>query len=123
MWIIISFSLFSAAAFYWLYLNTTQFLIIKKEKNLKLRGIAKKFALESMDDKTESKLQRWLISCAIASVAPCLWVGYFSWGTDYSFMIGLFPLLWYYFLTRYLLWEKHDLYDLPSKEQKQNQDL
>jgi hypothetical protein len=41
----------------------------------------------------------------------CVNVGYLVWGTDHSFLIVIFPLLFYYFFARYFLWEKADLTD------------
>ncbi len=41
----------------------------------------------------------------------CVTVSVFVWATDHSFFVVLFPLLFYYFFARYLLWEKQDLAD------------
>ena len=116
MLLILIFIFLSIASSYLLYLTTGPFLTVLKEKKLQLRGIAKKYALENMEPATEKIIQNWIYSCFFFSIIPCLWIGYFSWGTDYSFLVGLFPLLWYYFITRYFLWEKHDLYDISAKD-------
>ncbi|MDH5718477.1 MAG: hypothetical protein OEZ22_12695 [Spirochaetia bacterium] len=107
----------------WFYYETIPFLKVKTKNNLKLRGLAKIFALENFEEDTEKVLKRWLVSLFVFSIIPCFWVFYFSWATDYSFLIGLFPLLWYYFTGRYILWEKHDLYDedIKKKEIKNNE--
>lgn len=99
-------SVSSTLLFLWWMHHT---LKLFKDGHIKTRAVAKQIAFEQLQPEAEKTARAWLITTLVFSLVPVFWVSYFCYATDYSFMIGLFPVLWYYFLLRYLFWEKSDL--------------
>ena len=91
----------------WLFYTVKTIQLIWKK--YPLRGIIKFFTLEMVNEEMKKTVAIWLVISAIFSIIPCIWSLYLTWKTDYSFLIGLFPIMWYYTLTRYLFLEKKDL--------------
>lgn len=75
------------------------------------RGIIKLVALGGMPEKLVAVYPRWFAAFWAFYAAGCIYVAWLSWGTDHSFLVVIFPLLFYYFFARYFLWEKADLTD------------
>ena len=81
-----------------------------KEHNLRWRALYKQYAYR-FEENPPAHLKSFLFWHLLASCVPCLWVAYFSYDTDWSFLIFLFPIVWYYFWLRFFFWEKSDLHD------------
>ncbi len=95
----------SAALFIaWLILTVN----LLKAKVTRFRGLLKHYTNGEYSEQ-QGTLKLWFLITALLSIVPCIWVSYYSWATDYSFLIGLFPIVWYYFLTRFVMFEKADL--------------
>ena len=75
----------------------------------RFRAIIKHLAHDKYSAAPARIIKIWGLFTGLASLVPCAWITWSTWATDYSFFIGLFPLMWYYFLVRYLFWEKPDL--------------
>ena len=80
-----------------------------KNQNLVMRGIIKKYQQNVISLPLRDTIRIWFIN---------LWIHFFlAWflfsvkvlHSDYSFLAGFFPFVWYYFFLRYFLWEKDDL--------------
>lgn len=100
-------TLMTAAA--WLYFS---FEIHKaKPKELSWRGIIKLVSLNTLPQSLSVVYPRWLRGLLAFYITACLWVAYTVWGGDHSFLVVLFPLLFYYFFLRFFFWEKADLTD------------
>lgn len=80
-----------------------------KGNQLKWRALYKQVAYLAKEN--TSTLTYLLWANALLSLVPCFWVGYYSYNTDWSFLILLFPIMWYYFWVRFFFWEKNDLRD------------
>ncbi|RME90336.1 MAG: hypothetical protein D6767_07000 [Candidatus Hydrogenedentota bacterium] len=92
---------------------------IFKQHNIKARAMVKYISLREWDPEQDAVLTKFLTACILISLSPCFFIASLTWATDYSFLIVLFPLLWYYYLVRYFFWEKEDLEDKKKKpEQK-----
>ncbi|MBN8221807.1 MAG: hypothetical protein J0L53_12845 [Spirochaetes bacterium] len=82
-----------------------------KSSELKWRGIVKLISLHGAPANLAAIYNRWFAAFGTFFLLTCLSVGYGVWGTDHSFLIVIFPLLFYYFFARFFLWEKADLTD------------
>ncbi len=92
----------------WLFFSQ-KVIQIKREEGIPIRGILKYYAQNKIEESNKLVIVKWLILSFFASLIPCLWIIFFTWGTDHSFWIGLFSIFWFYWLTRMLLWEKSDI--------------
>ncbi|GEM_PF-1659725 len=111
------FLLVSVAALLYAALLTVRLLPILRQHGLSLRGIVKKIIL-SPEIFTQEELQQllqWKYTGLALSLIPVISVAVVTWGTDLSFWIILFPVLWYYGLNRYFAWEKEDLLEHMKK--------
>ena len=75
----------------------------------RFRAIVKRLDIGEFTDEQNKAVKLWLLSGFICSLIGCLFVIKHSWASDYSFMIGLYPVVFYYFSIRFLMWEKEDL--------------
>lgn len=75
------------------------------------RGIIKLISLAGVPATLAGVYTRWFAAFWAFFLSACVSVGFAVWGTDHSFLIVLFPLLFYYFFARFFLWEKADLTD------------
>ncbi|HRP70921.1 MAG TPA: hypothetical protein PLY93_15465 [Turneriella sp.] len=82
-----------------------------KDRTLRWRGIVKTLSLNGAPNSLAAIYSRWFIAFVAVYILACVSVGYAVWHTDHSFLIVIFPLLFYYFFARYFLWEKADLID------------
>lgn len=82
-----------------------------KGGDLAWRGIVKRVSLDGVPSNLAPVYPRWFAAFGVFFLLGCLSVGYAVWGTDHSFLIVIFPLLFYYFFARFFLWEKADLTD------------
>ena len=82
-----------------------------KGSTLGWRGIVKLVSMNGTPASLAAVYPRWFMAFCAFFFAGCLYVAYLVWGTDHSFLIVIFPLLFYYFFARYFLWEKADLSD------------
>jgi hypothetical protein len=82
-----------------------------KPKGLAWRGLVKLVSLGEMPADFGSSYRRWFVTFVVFYLVTCTTVSVYVWATDHSFFVVLFPLLFYYFFARYLLWEKQDLAD------------
>lgn len=82
-----------------------------KPDDLAWRGLVKLVSLNEKPAEFLKAYRVWFMSFVIFYLITCLTVSIFVWATDHSFLVVLFPLLFYYFFARYLLWEKQDLAD------------
>ncbi len=82
-----------------------------KPGDLPWRGFVKIASLAGVPAALETTYRRWLVALVAFFALTCLSVAVVVWATDHSFFVVLFPLLFYYFFARYLLWEKQDLTD------------
>ncbi len=81
----------------------------KKKTGYPLRGIVKNlYYLETFHGEAENEASRLVLLSLVYSLLPVIWVIQISWKTDYSFMIALFPIIWYYYFLRFFMWEKSD---------------
>ncbi len=96
---------FAAFAYYCMQLQRV------KPKDLPWRGLVKLVSLGTVSDEFARCYRLWFIAFAGFFLITCITVSIFVWATDHSFFVVLFPLLFYYFFARYLLWEKQDLAD------------
>lgn len=81
-----------------------------------LRGILKHYNLGTLNEELSKIVKNWLFAFAGLFIVIYLWVAYYSWETDYNFLIAIYPFLWHYFFFRYFLWEKDDLLDESPKK-------
>lgn len=96
--------------------ETLQRLI--SEHQIPLRGMIKFLSQKNLSAQDEARVNLFYIGLLDISLAPCILVAGLSWATDYSFLIVLFPIVWYYYLIRFLFWEKSDLYDNKKNKDK-----
>lgn len=82
-----------------------------KPADLSWRGIIKLVALNGVPSALNALYQRWLRAFWSFFVLACVTVAVQVWAGDHSFLVVIFPLLFYYFFARYFLWEKDDLTD------------
>lgn len=82
-----------------------------KSSELKWRGIVKLISLNGVPANLAAVYNRWFAAFGAFFLLACISVAYAVWGTDHSFLIVIFPLLFYYFFARFFLWEKADLTD------------
>ena len=80
-------------------------------KNIGLRGILKHYNLDIFDSSQKKSVQIWTALTISGSLLLFFWIIYYTWASDYSFLMGIFPIVWFYWLGRALLWEKKDLID------------
>jgi hypothetical protein len=82
-----------------------------KGSSLSWRGIIKLVSLNGVPADMSSVYRKWFVAFAAVFIFGCLAVSCLVWGSDHSFLIVIFPLLFYYFFARFFLWEKADLSD------------
>jgi hypothetical protein len=82
-----------------------------KDRGLAWRGIVKLLSLNGVPAALAPVYPKWFAAFGAFFLIGCISVGYVVWGTDHSFLIVIFPLLFYYFFARFFLWEKADLTD------------
>ncbi len=111
------FLLISVAALLYAAVLTDRLLPVLRQHGLSLRGIVKKMILspEIFTYEEMQQLLEWKYTGLALSMIPMVSVAYVAWGTDLSFWIILFPMLWYYGLNRYFAWEKEDLLEQIKK--------
>lgn len=95
------------AAFVYLSLQLNR----AKPKDLPWRGLVKLVSLGDLPAEFGKSYRRWFVAFVVFYLVTCVTVSIHVWATDHSFFVVLFPLLFYYFFARYLLWEKQDLAD------------
>jgi hypothetical protein len=88
------------------------------KKNLKgsVRGIIKHYNNGTLADDLKKSIKRWLLDFVALFIVAYFWVIYFSWNTDYNFLIAIYPFIWHYMFFRYFLWEKEDLLEHSPKK-------
>ncbi|MFO1469843.1 MAG: hypothetical protein U1F27_02235 [Turneriella sp.] len=82
-----------------------------KPGDLAWRGIVKMVALNGTPQAISNLYSRWFWAFWSFFILTCITVALAVWATDHSFLIVIFPLLFYYFFVRYFMWEKADLAD------------
>lgn len=100
----------TAATFIYLLWLSLQ-LHRRKPAELAWRGIIKLIALGSVPTAIADLYPRWFKAFWAFFALGSLAVAFAVWNTDHSFLVVIFPLLFYYFFVRYFLWEKEDLSD------------
>lgn len=100
----------SAATFIYLVWLSVQ-LHRQKPSGLAWRGIIKLVSLGDVPVAINGIYPRWFKAFWAFFLLGSLAVASAVWGTDHSFLVVIFPLLFYYFFARYFLWEKEDLTD------------
>lgn len=103
------FALTAASLVYFVSLSVKLHRI--KPKDLNWRGIIKLASLRGVPATMSGIYTRWFRAFWAFYLVGCLAVATAVWGTDHSFLVVIFPLLFYYFFARYFLWEKADLSD------------
>lgn len=83
----------------------------EKPKDLAWRGLVKLVSLGGIAANFNKTYRAWFAAFVVFYLVTCVTVSVYVWATDHSFLVVLFPLLFYYFFARYLLWEKQDLAD------------
>jgi len=83
----------------------------QKPAELAWRGIIKLVSLSGVPAAISGIYARWFRAFWVFFLLGSLAVACAVWGTDHSFLVVIFPLLFYYFFARYFLWEKEDLTD------------
>lgn len=83
----------------------------QKPAGLAWRGIIKALSLGGAPVAIAPLYARWFNAFWAFFGLGSLAVAFAVWGTDHSFLVVIFPLLFYYFFARYFLWEKEDLSD------------
>jgi hypothetical protein len=83
----------------------------EKPAGLAWRGIIKLVALQGVPAPISQIYPRWFQAFWAFFILISLLVASAVWDSDHSFLVFIFPLLFYYFFARYFLWEKHDLND------------
>jgi hypothetical protein len=83
----------------------------QKPSGLAWRGIIKLVALQGLPAAISGIYPRWFLAFWAFFFVGSLAVASAVWGSDHSFLVVIFPLLFYYFFARYFLWEKEDLND------------
>lgn len=83
----------------------------KKPAELKWRGIIKIVSLQGVPAGLAKLYPLWFRAFWLFFLVTCLAVATAVWASDHSFLVVIFPLLFYYFFARYFLWEKDDLAD------------
>ncbi|MFZ5627576.1 MAG: hypothetical protein ACOY5B_00495 [Spirochaetota bacterium] len=83
----------------------------QKPADLAWRGIIKLVSLAGVPAAISGIYPRWFKVFWAFFLLGSLAVASAVWGTDHSFLVVIFPLLFYYFFARYFLWEKEDLAD------------
>lgn len=101
----------------WFAAVLMRFFSQRQQYSLPVRGIFKKYAYDEITPEARPLVKQLFTGVLVFSIAPIIWVVIFTWGTDYSFLIGLFPLVWFYYLNKYLMWEKHD-FETEKKSKK-----
>ncbi len=81
----------------------------QKPAELAWRGIIKLVSLSGVPASISSIYPRWFRAFWAFFLLGSLAVASAVWGTDHSFFVVIFPLLFYYFFARYFLWQKEDL--------------
>ena len=77
--------------------------------NVNLRGIIKINYFGNVPETVQRALRRFILILLIVSMIIWIILTSLTLKSDYSFLSGIYPLLIYYFLIRYFLWEKSDL--------------
>lgn len=95
---------------YWIY---SFFKIIQfcKEKDVQLRGILKLIYLGKLS--WNAPLNVFFTVTGLLLIASWISISVLVYKTDHSFWIILYPILAIYFTSRYFLWFKEDLRELP----------
>jgi hypothetical protein len=99
----------------WVYML---YLVHKKQKiqNGSVRGIIKHYNNGNLDDDLSKLVKKWLFVFITLFIVAYLWVFYLTWGSDFNFLIAIYPFVWHYMFFRYFLWEKVDLLDHPAQK-------
>ncbi len=105
LFLVLTVGAFAAWLFYSLQMHRT------KPNDLAWRGIVKMVALNGLPQVIAGVYSRWFLAFWAFFILTCITVGLAVWATDHSFLIVIFPLLFYYFFVRYFMWEKADLAD------------
>ena len=87
----------------------------KKITEFPLRGMIKFYAKEAVPAEARPLFRTWFLLSWGFTLSVWLLVALLTLRTDYNFLIGIFPFLWYYVVFRYFFWEKSDLTDEPSQ--------
>lgn len=82
-----------------------------KPPGLAWRGLVKVVSLGGVPASLGAVYPRWFGAFCTFFLLQSLAVACAVWGSDHSFLVVIFPLLFYYFFARYFLWEKEDLSD------------
>lgn len=90
----------------WLFFT---YKAMQAKKEYKWRGLIKFMIQKMTSSEQKTPILHFIYASAVFSIVPCLWVLHYTWLTDHSFLIGLFPLVWYYTGVRFLMFEKKDL--------------
>ena len=77
--------------------------------NVKLRGIIKINYFGNIPETVQNVLKRFIQILLFVSMTIWIILTSLTLKSDYSFLSGIYPLVIYYFLIRYFLWEKSDL--------------
>lgn len=95
---------------YWVFsfFKTIQFC---KENDVQLRGILKLIYLGKLS--WDAPLNLFFTITGLLLIASWLSISFLVYKTDHSFWIILYPILMVYFTSRYFLWFKEDLRELP----------
>jgi len=83
----------------------------QKSSDVPWRGIIKFATLGKLPISAQKLYALWFKSLLVFSGCTIISVTYLTWNTDHSFLLFIFPLLFYYFFLRYFFWEKSDILD------------
>lgn len=100
----------SAASFTYLFWLSVR-LHRQKPADLAWRGLIKVVSLGGVPQAIRALYPRWFRAFWVFFLLGSVTVACAVWDTDHSFLVIIFPLLFYYFFARYFLWEKEDLSD------------
>ena len=106
--VVIVLSLIILACWIFTYIKILQFCT---ENAVQLRGLLKLVYLGKVS--WGPALNKFFLITTMLFLTTWLGVSHFVYRTDHSFWIILYPILAIYFTTRYFLWFKEDLRELP----------
>lgn len=81
------------------------------ESGLKVRGILKQVYQQRVA--WSAPVHHFFYLTFLLGISSWLLVSVITFKTDHSFWIVLYPILLWYFTSRYFLWDKEDLRELP----------
>jgi len=113
--ILLAFTLFVVTL--WI-ISTLKIIRITGEAQLSLRGIIKHYAYKRFNESSNEKVKQFLLITLILWIIPNIWSALLFWKTDQSFLVFLFPIFWYFFAARFLVWEKKDILLKHAKSKK-----